>query len=205
MTTLSNEEFEYKVAEFIDFIGDNPNREGLLDTPKRVRKAYETLFSGYGQRAEDVLKVTFSECSNYDQMIISDKIRFYSTCEHHILPFFGYAYVAYIPDRKYITPEGSDPLYGDYCTSVCGISKLSRLVEIHARRLQIQERMTQDIADDLNRLLQPKGVGVIIKAQHFCMMARGVEQHESKMITSAMLGNFREDSKVRHEFLELIK
>lgn len=203
MDSINNLIIEESIVSILKALGEDPKREGLKDTPKRVRKSYSKLFEGYGKKAEDILITDFSECSNYDQMIISEKIHFYSMCEHHMLPFFGYAYVAYIPGK--IKTEEKDlwdqPIHK---TKVVGISKLSRLVDIHARRLQIQERMTQDIADDIQRILKPAGIGVIIKAQHFCMTARGVEKQESKMTTSAMTGVFREDN-VRQEFLQLIK
>jgi len=202
---INNLMVEQLTKELLIAVGEDPEREGLKGTPGRVARAFNVLYGGYEKKAEDVLTTTFSECADYDQMIISDRIKFYSTCEHHMLPFFGYAYVAYIPRR--VTQEliSDNGVVGTFPGSkVVGISKLSRLVEMHARRLQIQERMTQDIANDLERIIQPKGIGIIVKAQHMCMMARGVEQQESMMTTSAMRGVFTK-AKVKSEFLELIR
>ena len=176
------------VKSMINTIGDNIEREGLVDTPKRVIKSWGKLYEGYDMTAEDVLTVEFNEYGLYDGMVILKDLEFYSTCEHHMLPFFGKAHVAYIPDKN-----------------VTGVSKLARLVDVHARRLQIQERMTADIANDLQRVVTPLGVGVVVEAQHFCMKARGVEKQNSIMITSSMIGLFREDINVRQEFLQLIK
>ena len=170
----------------IKYIGDNPEREGLIDTPERVIRSWDKLYGGYKQKAEDVLKATFTEgkCS---EMVILKNIEFYSTCEHHMLPFFGKIHIGYIPNNK-----------------VVGISKLSRLVEVYSRRLQIQERLTTQIADDIMNILDAKGTMIIAEAQHMCMTARGVEKQKAKMITSAIRGVY-ENPEVRNEFLQLIK
>ncbi|HMR01107.1 MAG TPA: GTP cyclohydrolase I FolE [Candidatus Gracilibacteria bacterium] len=173
------------VKGLLEFIGEDPAREGLIDTPKRVVKAYEKLFCGYSQKPEDVLTVFGDEL--YDEMIVVKDIEFYSTCEHHMLPFFGKAHVGYIPDGKII-----------------GLSKMPRLVEIYARRLQNQERMTSQIAQGLYDVLKPKGVGVIVEAKHFCMMARGVEKQNSLVATSSLRGLFKKELSTRNEFLRHI-
>ncbi len=180
------------IKKILQYLGENPDREGLLKTPDRVVKSWDTLFGGYLLKPESVLEVTFKECSQYDEMIILRDIEFYSTCEHHMLPFFGKVHVAYLPEL------------GDSC-KVVGVSKLARLVDIHARRLQIQERMTQDIAMDLEKAINARGVGVIVEAQHFCMTSRGVQKKHSIMSTSAMRGEFRTIPMVRQEFLQLVK
>lgn len=173
------------VKSLIKFIGDNPQRDGLLDTPKRVVKSYKELFSGYKINPEDVLGTTF-EKGNYDQIITLKDIEMYSTCEHHMLPFIGSATIGYIPGKR-----------------VVGLSKLARVVEVYSRRLQIQEQLTDQIADTLMKVLEPQGAMVIIKAKHFCMCARGVNKQNSWMVTSAIRGRF-EDQSVRSEFLSLI-
>jgi len=186
--TISDQLIENTIKDVLKLIGENPDREGLLETPERVRRSFQKLFEGYLKKAEDVLKTDFKEFGAYDGIVILKDIDFYSTCEHHILPFFGKVHLGYIPDKK-----------------VVGVSKIARLIDIHARRLQIQERMTADIAADFNRVVQPTGIGIVIEAQHFCMKARGVERQNSMMVTSTMLGKFREDLNVRQEFLQLIK
>lgn len=173
------------VRAIIDLIGDDAKREGLLDTPQRVMKTWQKLFSGYGQNASEVLK-TFTEGA-CDEMVILKAIEFYSTCEHHFLPFFGQVSIGYIPDGR-----------------IVGISKLARVVEIFSRRLQVQERMTSQIADAVDAELRPKGVMVIARAQHLCMMARGVEKQNSVMVTSAIRGSFRQSEAARNEFLSLL-
>ena len=168
-------------------IGEDPNREGLLNTPHRVAKAWDYLSKGYKQDISTLINnAVFKE--EYDQMVLVKDIEFYSMCEHHLLPFFGYAHVAYIPDGKII-----------------GLSKIPRILDMFARRLQVQERMTQEVADMLNETLSPKGVAVILEAQHMCMQMRGVEKKNSYMSTSAMHGIFRDDDKTRKEFLDIIK
>jgi GTP cyclohydrolase IA len=168
-------------------IGEDPSREGLQKTPHRVAKAFDLLMSGYGKDVAAVLNdAIFNE--KYSEMVIVKDIDFFSMCEHHMLPFFGKAHVAYIPDG-----------------TIVGLSKIPRIVEVFARRLQVQERMTQQIADTLYEHLRPQGVGVIIEARHMCMMMRGVEKQNSVATTSAMLGVFRDDVKTRQEFLSLIQ
>lgn len=173
------------IREIIDLIGDDPDREGLLETPKRVIKSWDQLFSGYKQDPADIMK-TFTEGS-CDEMVILKDIEFYSTCEHHMIPFFGKISIGYIPNGK-----------------VLGISKLARLVEIYARRLQIQERLVTDIADTIMKYLQPKGCMVVCEAKHLCMVARGVQKQNSIMVTNAVRGNFKEQV-VKEEFLKMIK
>mgnify|MGYP000515947732 CR=1 FL=1 len=176
---------EENVKELLKHLGEDPTREGLKETPSRVIRSYETLFSGYKKDPKDILTVFDGE--DYDQMIIVKDIEFYSTCEHHMLPFFGKIHIGYIPSDKII-----------------GLSKLPRLVEIYSRRLQNQERVTSQIAQALDDLLKPKGVGVIAEAQHFCMMARGVQKQNSTTVTSSMLGEFRENATTRKELLSLL-
>ena len=173
--------------ELLKEIGENPNREGLLNTPDRVSRSWEYLSKGYRQDIKELINgAIFNE--KYDQMVAVKDIEFYSMCEHHLLPFFGHAHIAYIPNGKII-----------------GLSKIPRVLDMFARRLQVQERMTQEVADMLNDVLEPKGVAVIIEAQHMCMQMRGVEKRQSYMSTSAMLGIFRDDDKTRKEFLDIVK
>ena len=175
------------VRELIKLIGEDPNREGLRKTPERFEKAFKFLTSGYHQNIDHVLNgATFSVA--YDEMVIVKDIEFFSLCEHHILPFFGKAHVAYLPDKR-----------------VLGLSKVARLVNMFARRLQIQERMTSQIAQAIQEKLEPQGVGVIIEAQHLCMQMRGVEKQCGQAVTSAMLGAFRHNKQTRDEFLALIR
>jgi GTP cyclohydrolase I len=181
-----SQEIEDKIKYLITYIGDNPNREGLIDTPKRILKSWDKIFSGYKQNGEDILKTNFIEGTCKELVILKD-VEFYSTCEHHFLPFFGKISVGYIPKNK-----------------VVGISKLARLIEVYARRLQIQERLTTQIADDIVKYLNAESVIVIVEAQHFCMTSRGVEKQQSKMVTSAIRGLF-EKVELRNEFLQLIK
>ena len=178
---------ENAVRTLIRWAGDDPSREGLLDTPARVVRSYEEFFAGYRDDPVQVLSRTFSEVEGYDEMIVMRDIRFESHCEHHMVPIIGKAHVAYLPDRR-----------------VVGISKLARLVDIYAKRLQIQEKMTVQIADTLNDVLQPKGVAVVIEAAHQCMTTRGVHKAGACMVTSRMLGAFRSDSATRREFLAMI-
>jgi len=168
-------------------IGENPNREGLLQTPHRVAKAWGFLSQGYRQDIKTLINNAVFE-EEYDQMVLVKDIEFYSMCEHHLLPFFGSAHIAYIPNGKII-----------------GLSKIPRILDMFARRLQVQERMTQEVATMLDETLKPKGVAVILEAQHMCMQMRGVEKKNSYMSTSAMLGTFRDDNKTRKEFLDIIK
>ena len=178
---------ESLIEEQLKLMGENPKREGLLRTPRRVAKAMEFFTSGYKKDIATVLNgAIFNE--QYSEMVIVKDIDFFSMCEHHMLPFFGRAHVAYIPDGKLV-----------------GLSKIPRIVEVFARRLQVQERLTRQIADTLYEYLHPVGVGVVIEARHMCMMMRGVEKQNSVATTSAMLGVFRDDVKTRQEFLELTK
>jgi len=187
LNTQSNFFLKGAIKRIILHIGDDPNREGLKETPERIIKSWSRLYGGYKQKAEEVLGTVFSEYGNYDEMIILKNIDFFSTCEHHMLPFYGKAHIAYLPNKK-----------------IVGISKLARLVEMHSRRLQIQERLTSDIANDINRILKPKGVAVLVEAQHFCIKARGIEKINSIMTTNALLGVFRKPE-VRAEFFSLVK
>jgi len=180
------EKVKLNVSSILEQIGEDPNREGLLKTPERVAKAYKHLTSGYTKNIEEVLNgAIFTE--KYDEMIIVKDIEFYSLCEHHMLPFYGKVHVAYIPNGK-----------------IVGLSKIPRIVDVFARRLQVQERMTQEIGNTLNEYLQPLGVAVVAEAYHMCMMMRGVEKQSSSTITSAMFGAFKNASKTRTEFLDLI-
>ena len=178
-------EFAELVRRELELIGEDPKREGLLETPHRVAKAMKFLTEGYESSAEEVVgKGIFKE--EHDNMIMVRDIELYSLCEHHMLPFFGKAHVAYIPNGK-----------------IVGLSKIPRIVDVYARRLQVQERLTEQIAEGLCRVLNPSGVGVVIEAYHLCMMMRGVQKQNSKTITSALRGAFREDPKTRDEFLRL--
>lgn len=181
------DEAEAAVRTLLRWAGDDPGREGLKDTPSRVVRAYEEFFSGYGVDPVDVLKRTFEETDGYDEMVLLRDIRFESHCEHHLAPIIGCAHVAYLPHRR-----------------VVGISKLARLVEAFARRLQIQEKMTVQIANAINDVLEPKGVAVVIEAAHQCMTTRGVHKPGVTMVTSRMLGAFRDDPTTRREFLAMI-
>jgi len=178
---------EELIRELLKEIGEDPQREGLERTPTRVAKAWEYLTSGYKQNVQDVLnEALFTE--EYDEMVVVKDIDLYSMCEHHMLPFFGKCHIAYMPSNK-----------------IVGLSKLPRLVEMFARRLQVQERLTTQIAQTLNEVLQPRGVAVVVEALHLCMLMRGVEKQNSKAVTSAMLGAFRDRPETRAEFMELIK
>ena len=178
-------EFEDLVRRELELIGEDPGREGLARTPVRVAKSLRFLTQGYDSSAEEVVgKGVFKE--DHDNMIMVRDIEVYSLCEHHMLPFFGKAHVAYIPNGK-----------------IVGLSKIPRIVDVYARRLQVQERLTEEIADGLCRVVKPSGVGVVIEAYHPCMTMRGVEKQNSKTITSALRGAFREDPKTRDEFLRL--
>ncbi len=181
------DELQKLIRRQIELIGEDPDREGLVRTPRRVAEAFKFLAGGYTEDPKEVLNDALFE-STSDEMVIVKDIDFYSLCEHHMLPFFGKCHVAYLPTKK-----------------VVGLSKIPRLVDVYARRLQIQERMTQEIATMLMELIQPEGVGVVVEAQHLCMMMRGVQKQNSYAITSAMLGSFREDARTRAEFLELIR
>jgi GTP cyclohydrolase I len=178
---------ETAVRTLILWAGDDPDREGLHGTPERVVRAYEEFFSGYRSDPTELLQRTFEEVDGYDEMVVLRDIRFESHCEHHMAPIVGVAHVAYLPDHR-----------------VIGISKLARLVEVFARRLQIQEKMTVQIADAIDEVLKPKGVAVVIEAEHQCMTTRGVHRPGVTMKTSRMLGAFRDDPTTRREFLSMI-
>lgn len=182
---MDTSKIEKLIAELIKEIDGNSAREGLLNTPKRVARSFEKLFGGYAQNPKDIITVFKNE--KYDEMIICKQIDFYSTCEHHLLPFFGEAHIGYIPNSTMI-----------------GISKLPRIVEIFARRLQNQERLTMQIANTINKLITPQGVGVVIEAEHLCMRARGVEKQNTVISTSSFTGLFKKRAKTRSEFLRLI-
>ena len=180
----SVEEALEAVRTLIRWAGDNPDREGLLETPDRVVRAYGEWFSGYDEDPVEVLSKTFEETNGYDEMVVLRNMRFTSFCEHHMAPIIGKAHVGYLPARR-----------------VVGISKLARLVDVYARRLQIQEKMTAQIADTISEILEPKGVGVVIEAAHQCMTTRGVDKPGSTLTTSRMTGAFRTDPSTRREFL----
>jgi len=184
----SRTEVEAAFRTIIRWTGDNPDRDGLLNTPARLARAYEEYFRGYNEDPERILSTTFEETEGYDEMIILRGIRFESHCEHHIAPIIGRAWVAYIPNGR-----------------VVGISKLARIVEVYAKRLQIQEKMTAQIANAINNVLQPQGVGVIIKAEHYCMTARGIMKPGTDLVTSRMLGIFRSNAATRQEFLSMVQ
>ena len=172
----------------IAWAGDNPNREGLVDTPQRVVNAYQEFFSGYDLNPDEILNRTFEEVEGYDEMVIVKNIRLESHCEHHMVPIIGRADIAYIPNKR-----------------VVGISKLARLVDVFGKRLQTQETMTAQIADTIQRVLKPKGVAVVIDASHQCMTTRGVHKSETTTVTSRMLGLFKNDPATRAEFISLVK
>jgi GTP cyclohydrolase I len=185
--TLTSASFEELVREMIVRIGEDPAREGLVRTPERVQRTYEFLTRGYKQDPGALLKGALFTV-NYDEMVIVKDVEMFSLCEHHLLPFFGKVHVAYIPNGK-----------------VIGLSKIPRLIEIFSRRLQIQERLTTQIAETIQRAIEPQGVGVVIEARHLCMMMRGVEKQHSAAVTSSMLGCFRNEEETRSEFLSLIR
>jgi GTP cyclohydrolase I len=182
---MNQKVIEKLIRSLLKEIGENPDREGLLDTPKRVAKAYEETLSGYKKKAKDIIRTFDSD--GYDEIVICKDIEFYSFCEHHMLPFYGKVHIAYLPDKR-----------------VLGLSKLARIVDIYAHRLQIQEQMTKQISDSIMEVLQPKGVGVIVEGKHLCMMMRGVQKQNSSMITSSMVGEFRENPSLKAEFMGLI-
>lgn len=183
---LNLENIEKSIKTLLEELGEDVNREGLLRTPHRVAKAYEYLTQGYNKKIKDVLNGAIFE-EKYDEMVIVKDVDFYSMCEHHLLPFFGKVHIAYIPDGK-----------------IVGLSKIPRVIDVFARRLQVQERMTQEIADTLDEYLTPRGVGVVVEAYHMCMMMRGVQKQNSITTTSAMHGIFKEDARTRTEFLNLM-
>ncbi|MBM3541517.1 MAG: GTP cyclohydrolase I FolE [Alphaproteobacteria bacterium] len=183
----SRAEAEAAVRTLIQWAGDDPDREGLVDTPSRVVRAYEEFFAGYEVDAVDLLSRTFEETDGYDEMIVLRDIRFSSHCEHHMVPIIGKVHVGYLPKKR-----------------VVGISKIARLVEAFARRLQIQEKLTAQIANTIDEVLDPEGVGVVVEAAHQCMTTRGVRKPGATLVTSRMLGSFRADPATRREFLSMI-
>ena len=183
----SREQAEQAVDTLVRWAGDDPEREGLRDTPKRVALAYNDWFRGYGEDPVQFLQRTFEEVDGYDELIVLRDITFESHCEHHMAPIIGVAHVGYLPDKK-----------------VVGISKLARVVETFARRLQVQEKLTAQIANCIESVLKPRGVGVVIDAVHQCMTTRGIHKSGVSMVTSQMLGSFRKDARTRAEFLQMI-
>ena len=183
----SRKQAEEAVKTLIKWAGDNPEREGLQETPKRVVNSYKEFFSGYDSKPEQILSKTFDEVEGYDEMVIVRDIAIESHCEHHMVPFIGIAHIGYIPNKR-----------------IVGISKLARIADVFAKRLQTQEIMTAQIADTINEVLKPKGVAVVIDAQHQCMTTRGTHKTESSTITSRMIGLFRTNSNTRSEFMNLI-
>src|SRR5215470_5420521 len=184
---LTSATFEDLVREMLVRLDENPQREGLLRTPERVHKAFDFLTKGYNEDPEAMLKNALFTVT-YDEMVIVKDVEMFSLCEHHMLPFFGKVHVAYIPNGR-----------------VIGLSKIPRLIEIFSRRLQIQERLTTQIAETIQKVIQPQGVGVVIEARHLCMMMRGVEKQHSAAVTSSMIGCFRDEQETRQEFLSLIR
>jgi GTP cyclohydrolase I len=184
---VSRDSAEEAVRTLLRWAGEDPSREGLLDTPQRVVDAYTDWFSGYGVEPKEYLRRTFQETAGYDEMVVLRDIEFESHCEHHMAPIIGRAHVGYLPTGK-----------------VVGISKLARVVDVFARRFQVQEKMTAEIARSINDVLQPQGVGVVIEAAHECMTTRGIHKRGVSMITSKMLGSFRSDARTRNEFLTFI-
>jgi len=182
----NREKIEYHIEQILNLIGEDTKREGLLETPARVTRMYEEIFAGYEVNPRDVLGVTFDE--NHEELVIVKDIVYYSQCEHHMAPFFGKIHIGYIPSGK-----------------IAGLSKFARLVEAVTRRLQVQERITSQIADILNEVLEPNGVMVVVEGEHLCMCSRGVKKPGSKTVTSAVRGIFREDSASRAEFLSLLR
>ena len=183
----TKEEAKEAVKTLIKWAGDDPTREGLLETPNRVAKSYQDFFSGYDEDPREILSKEFQEVDGYDEIIVLKDIRLESHCEHHLVPFIGTAHIGYIPKNK-----------------VVGLSKLARVVEVFSKRLQIQEKLTAQIANSIDEVLQPKGVGVIIEASHLCISTRGIHKTDSRMVTSRMLGIFRNNSDTRREFLNII-
>ena len=183
----SQEEAEAAVRTLIEWAGDDPDREGLVGTPERVVRAYEEFFAGYFEDPVAMLTTTFEETADYDEMIVMRNIRLESHCEHHIVPILGKVHIGYLPSNR-----------------VVGISKLARVVEVFAKRMQIQERLTAQIGDTIQEVLQPRGVGVVIEAAHQCMTTRGVRKPGVSMVSSHMLGSFRDDPTTRQEFLSII-
>ena len=184
LTRPSRDEAEAAVRTLLRWAGDDPDREGLIGTPDRVVRSYEEFFSGYRDDPREMLQRTFEEVEGYDEVVALRDIRLESHCEHHMVPIIGKVHVGYLPDKR-----------------VVGISKLARVVEAYAKRLQIQEKLTAQIANTIDHALKPRGVGVVIKAMHHCMTARGVQKPDSRLVTSRMLGCFRDDPLVRRQFI----
>ncbi len=184
---MSEADVEAAIRTILLWIGEDPERDGLRETPARLMRAFQEYFSGYGQDPGRILMKTFEETDGYDEMVVLRRIPFQSHCEHHFAPIIGHAWVAYVPSQR-----------------VVGISKLARLVEAFAKRLQIQERMTAQIANTIEAVLKPQGVGVVIKATHQCMTARGIKKDGSDLVTSRMLGCFRDNAMTRQEFLSMV-
>lgn len=185
--TMPDEDVEAAIRTILLWIGEDPERDGLRETPSRLRRAFEEHFAGYGQDPAQILMRTFEETQGYDEMVVLRRIPFQSHCEHHFAPIIGRAWVAYVPSQR-----------------VVGISKLARVVEAYAKRLQIQERMTAQIANTIETVLKPQGVGVVIKASHHCMSARGIKKEGLDLVTSRMLGCFRDNAMSRQEFLSMV-
>jgi GTP cyclohydrolase IA len=183
----SQQEIEHAFRSILFWIGENPDRDGLRETPARLVRAFQEYFAGYGQDPKQILEKTFEEVDGYDEMIVLRGISFESHCEHHVAPIVGRAWVAYVPDRR-----------------VVGISKLARVVEAYAKRLQIQERLTAQVANIIDQVLQPRGVAVVLKAKHHCMMSRGIHKQGTDLVTSRMLGCFRDNAMSRQEFLSMV-
>jgi GTP cyclohydrolase I len=183
----SQQEIEHAFRSILCWIGENPDRDGLRETPARLVRAFQEYFAGYGQDPEQILQKTFEEVDGYDEMVVLRGISFESHCEHHVAPIVGRVWVAYVPDRR-----------------VVGISKLARVVEAYAKRLQIQERLTAQIANIIDQVLQPRGVAVVLKAKHHCMMSRGIHKQGTDLVTSRMLGCFRDNAMSRQEFLSMV-
>jgi GTP cyclohydrolase IA len=183
----SQADVEKSFREVFRWIGEDPDRDGLRETPNRLARAFQEYFAGYRQDPEQILRKTFEETDGYDEMVVLRGIPFQSHCEHHVAPIIGRAWVAYVPDRR-----------------VVGISKLARVVEAYARRLQIQERLTAQVANTIDQVLKPQGVAVVIKAAHHCMSSRGVHMHGTDMVTSRMLGCFRDNPMTRQEFMSMV-
>jgi GTP cyclohydrolase I len=184
----SRSEVEAAYRTVIRWIGEDPNRDGLKETPARVVRALDEFYSGYRQDPVDILQKTFEETEGYDEMIVLRGVRFESHCEHHMAPIIGQAWVAYVPNGR-----------------VVGISKLARIVDVYAKRMQIQEKLTAQIANTIDEVLKPQGVGVIVKASHHCMTTRGIHKHGTDLVTSRMLGCFRDNPITRQEFLKMVE
>jgi len=182
----SREEAEAAVRTLLRWAGEDPDREGLVDTPSRVARAYEEFFAGYAVDPEDLLARTFSETEGYDEMVLLRNVRIESHCEHHLVPILGRATVAYIPRKR-----------------VVGISKLARVVDAYAKRMQIQEKLTAQVADAIDRVLEPRGVAVYVEAEHMCMTTRGVHKSDVSMVTTRFLGEYKTDAALRREFMDV--